>query len=282
MARRSVLFSPGDRPEMLRKAPGTGADVIVFDLEDAVTSEHKAEARETVREVVSGGFDPDCEVCVRVNPEPRRAAEDLRVVLGGEPGVDAVMLPKAESAADVMGLAGLVEGYGVDLPVFALVETALGVLHAEEIVAADPVTALAFGAEDLAAGIGANRSEDGTEVLYAREHVVLAASAGEVDAIDTVYTDVEDTEGLTAETEFAMGLGFDGKLAVHPAQVEVINSAFTPTEEQIEWARRVLSAREEADEAGRGVFRVDDEMIDAPLVAQAERIVERARTADLL
>lgn len=282
MARRSVLFSPGDRPELLRKAPETGADVVVFDLEDAVASGRKAEARETVRDVVSDGFDPDCEVCVRVNPQPRVAAEDLRIVLAGDPGVDAVMLPKAESAADVMGLAGLVEGSGVDLPIFALAETAAGVLNAEAIAAADPVTALVFGAEDLAAHIGATRSDEGTEVLYAREHVVLAASAGGVDAIDTVYNNVEDTDGLAAETEFAIDLGYDGKLAVHPAQVETINEAFTPTDEEIEWARTVLAAREEADESGRGVFRVDDEMIDAPLVAQAERIVERARTADML
>lgn len=282
MARRSVLFSPGDRPELLCKAPETGADVVVFDLEDAVASGRKAEARETVRDVVSDGFDPDCEVCVRVNPQPRVAAEDLRIVLAGDPGVDAVMLPKAESAADVMGLAGLVEGSGVDLPIFALAETAAGVLNAEAIAAADPVTALVFGAEDLAAHIGATRSDEGTEVLYAREHVVLAASAGGVDAIDTVYNNVEDTDGLAAETEFAIDLGYDGKLAVHPAQVETINQAFTPTDEEIEWARTVLAAREEADESGRGVFRVDDEMIDAPLIAQAEQIVERARTADML
>jgi len=282
MVRRSVLFSPGDRPEMMRKAPGTGADVVVFDLEDAVVPERKAGAREAVHDVLTGEFDPDCEVCVRVNPQPRLAAEDLRVVLRDDPRIDAVMLPKVESAADVMGLAGLVAGYDVDLPIFALVETARGVLRAEEIAAADPVTALAFGAEDLAADVGATRPEDGPAMRYAREHVVLAASAAGVDAIDTVYTDIEDADGLAEETAFALGLGYDGKMVVHPAQVAVVNDAFTPSEERIEWARKVLAAREEADEAGRGVFRVDDEMVDAPLIAQAERVMERGRAADVV
>jgi citrate lyase subunit beta/citryl-CoA lyase len=118
-------------------------------------------------------------------------------------------------------------------------------------------------------------------VLHAREHVVLAASAAGVDAIDTVYTDFEDEEGLRAETAFARDLGYDGKLAIHPAQVAPINEAFTPDSERIEWAKRVLAAREEARTEGQGVFAVDGEMIDAPLVAQAERIRERARAADV-
>jgi len=116
--------------------------------------------------------------------------------------------------------------------------------------------------------------------LHAREHVVLAASAAGVDAIDTVYTDIEDTDGLAEETRFAAGLGFDGKMAIHPAQVAPINDAYTPTEEEVEWAERVLEAKREADAEGRGVFRVDGEMIDAPLIAQAERVVERANAAD--
>jgi citrate lyase subunit beta/citryl-CoA lyase len=116
-------------------------------------------------------------------------------------------------------------------------------------------------------------------VLYAREHVVLAASAAGVDAIDTLYTDFEDSEGLADDTDFALELGYDGKLAIHPAQVSVINEAFTPDPDRVAWARRVLSARETADREGRGVFRVDGEMIDAPLIARAETVRERARAA---
>ena len=282
MARRSVLFSPGDQPALLRKAPLSGADVVVFDLEDAVAPERKSDAREAVRSVLADpSFDPDCEVCVRVNPVGVAADADLDAVIDGDASdaVDAVMLPKTADADDVRTLDGLVDEHDRSLPVLALVETAAGVLHAEEIAAADPTDALVFGAEDLAADLGATRTEDGTEVLYAREHAVLAASAADVDAVDTVYTDFEDTAGLREETAFAAELGYDGKMAIHPAQVDPINEAFTPDGDSVEWARKVLAAKEEADAADAGVFRVEGEMVDAPLVAQAERVVERARAA---
>jgi len=282
MARRSVLFSPGDRPELLRKAPGTGADVVVFDLEDAVAPAQKTEARTAVQSVLSDpAFDPGCEVCVRVNPVGAGAGADVETVLAGEnPRLDAVMLPKARSAESVDTLGRLLDERGYDVPVLALVESARGVLHAEEIADAGPTDALLFGAEDLSADVGATRTDEGLEVLHAREEVVLAAAAAGVDAIDTVYTDIEDTEGLAEETAFAAQLGYDGKMAIHPGQVPVVNDAFTPAAEDVEWAERVLAAKEEADEEGRGVFRVDGEMVDAPLVAQAERILARARAAD--
>jgi citrate lyase subunit beta/citryl-CoA lyase len=280
MARRSVLFSPGDQPELMRKAPGAGADVVVFDLEDAVAPAEKAAAREAVREVITDPeFDPDCEVCVRVNPVGSGAGDDVDAVLAGGEGFDAVMLPKAEDADDVETLGRLLAEADASAPVLALVESAPGVLNAQGIAAADPADALVFGAEDLSADIGATRTDEGTEVLHAREHVVLAASAAGIDAIDTVYTDIEDTEGLADETRFAAQLGYDGKMAIHPAQVAPINDAYTPSDDEIEWAERVMEAKREADAAGRGVFRVDGEMIDAPLVAQAERVLERRDAA---
>ncbi|WP_256300499.1 HpcH/HpaI aldolase/citrate lyase family protein [Haloarchaeobius salinus] len=282
MLRRSVLFSPGDRPELMRKAPGTGADTIVFDLEDAVAPARKDEARAAVRDVLSDpAFDPDAEVCVRVNPvedSATTAADDLTVVYDGDARPDALMLPKCTDGDDVDALDSLVPGETP--PVLALVESAAGVLHAESVAAADATDALVFGAEDLSADIGATRTDEGTEVLYAREHVVLAAATADVDAIDTVHTDFSDGEGLREETEFAIELGYDGKMAIHPSQVAVINEAFTPDAEAVEWAERVLAARAEADEEGRGVFQVDGQMIDAPLIAQAERVVARAEAAD--
>jgi citrate lyase subunit beta/citryl-CoA lyase len=267
MPRRSVLFSPGDQPDLMRKAPETGADVVVFDLEDSVTPSNKQIGREAVADVLSGS-DFACEVCVRVTIEN----DDLSFLTDSPP--DSVMCPKTESATDVDDLSALLSEHDLDIPVFALCETARGVLHAEEIAAAPATTAVAFGAEDLSADIGANRTEDGTEVLYAREHVVLAASAANVDAIDTVFTAIEDTDRLTDETEFARDLGYDGKMAIHPEQVPIINDAFTPTDEQIEWAERVLDARDEHEESG--VFRVDGEMIDAPLLSRAENVLDRA------
>ena len=278
MVRRSVLFSPGDEPSLLGKAPKSGADTVVFDLEDAVAPNRKAAAREAVNDVLTDPtFDPDCEVCVRFNADPETAAEDIEAVTAGAARIDAAMAPKVDSAADVRVLSESIEANGYDLPVIALCESAAGVLSAEAIAGAEDVDAIAFGAEDLAADIGATRTEAGTEVSHARQHVVLAAAAAGVDAIDTLVTDIGATDRLAEETAFARGLGYDGKMAIHPAQVGVINDAFTPDPEAVAWAKKVLEAAEEAKAAGKGVFRVDDEMIDAPLIARAETIIDRHR-----
>ncbi|PSQ43900.1 CoA ester lyase [Halobacteriales archaeon QS_9_68_42] len=278
MARRSVLFSPGDQPSLMRKAPGAGADTVVFDLEDAVAPARKEEARAAVADILADPeFGPDCEVCARVNADPATAAEDLDAVLTDGAGLNSVMVPKAESDAGVRRIDELVRERGADLPLLALCESARGVLNAEDIAATPAVEAVLFGAEDLSADIGATRTEGGEEVSYARQRVVLAAGAAGVDAIDTVFTDIEDDDRLAEETAFAAQLGYDGKMAVHPGQLSVINEAFTPDPEAVEWAEKVLAAREAADD--RGVFRVDDEMIDAPLLARAERVMERHRAA---
>jgi citrate lyase subunit beta/citryl-CoA lyase len=269
MARRTVLFSPGDRPDMCRKAPSTGADTVVFDLEDAVAPARKAEARAAVADLLSA-FDPDgVEVAVRVGvPEA-----DLDAVADAG-ALDAVIVPKAD-ADRVEHVADLLDERGCSVPLLALIETATGVLDARAVATATGVDALCFGAEDLAADLGATRTDEGTEVLYAREHVVLAARAAGVDAVDTVHTDLDDHEGLRAETRFAATLGYDGKMVVHPDQVPVVHDALAPDPDEVAWAERVLAAREEADRDDRGVFEVDGEMIDAPLIARAERILER-------
>ncbi len=283
MVRRSVMFTPGDRPEMMRKAPSAGADVIVFDLEDAVAPAKTADARAAVRTVLTEpAFDPDCEVCVRINADSASARDDLDALFAAESAVrlDSLMLPKVESAADVRDVAVKLEARDVHIPIFALIESASGVLDAAEIAAVPATDALVFGAEDFAADVGARRTREGIEVLYARERVVVAAAAHGCDAIDTVFTDFGDEAGLREETSFAIQLGYDGKLAIHPAQVAPINDAFTPDADELEWAETVLEAKREADDDGRGVFEVDGEMIDAPLIAQAERIVRRADAAD--
>ncbi|MFA9425000.1 CoA ester lyase [Natronorubrum sp. A-ect3] len=284
MGRRSILFTPGDRPEMMRKSPTAGADVIVFDLEDAVAPGQKADARETVRTVLADpAFDPDCEVCVRVNATESAVAADLEALLqdvDGDVRLDSVMLPKVDSPGDVQGLVDELASYDVSLPVFALIESAAGVLAAPEIAAVQATDALVFGAEDLSADLGATRTDEGTEVLYARERVVLAAAAHECAAIDTLVTDFGDEAQLREDTAFSVQLGYDGKLAIHPAQVDPINAAFTPSADDLEWAQKVLEAKRTADAEGRGVFEVDGEMIDAPLIAQAKRIRSRAVAAE--
>lgn len=274
MARRSILFAPGDDPELMRKAADGEADVVVFDLEDAVAPGDKEEARKSVLSVLRDSQSEN-HLCVRVNPVDSGAGTDLEAVLS-ETHPDSVMLPKTGSAEDVASLAELLDGHNAELPVLALVESAAGVLSADEIATAEPTDALLFGAEDLAADLGATRTRKETEVLYARQRVVVAASAAGVDAIDTVYTDYGDLEGLREATERAVEFGYDGKMAIHPDQVPVINDAFTPGDEEIEWAERVVAAANETD---AGVFELDGQMIDAPLVTQAERVLERGRKA---
>jgi citrate lyase subunit beta/citryl-CoA lyase len=272
MLRRSVLFSPGDDPAKLRKAPTFDADVAVFDLEDAVVPDRKAAARETVRDALAAVAPADCELCVRVNPVGQGAAEDVAVALG-DTAPDAVMLPKTGGADDVDRLAALLDEAGIDRPILAIVESAAGILNAEAVAAHEVTDALVFGAEDLAGDIGATRTPDGEEVAHARQHVVLAARAAGVSPIDTHFPNYTDDAGLRAETERAVQLGYDGKLAIHPAQATVINEVFAPSPERVAWADRILAARETADS---GVFVVDGEMIDAPQIRQAERVRERA------
>lgn len=261
----------------MRKAATTDADVLVFDLEDAVAPARKREARDAVRSVLTDpNFDPDAEVCVRLSGLDVDA--DLDAICADGSVADGVMRSKTTAAADVDDLADTIDDRGWSLSIYALIETAAGVLAAADIAAAEGISAIVFGAEDLAADLGATRTDEGTEVLYARQHVVLAASAAGVDAIDTLHTDFEDTAGLRSDAERSVTLGYDGKLAIHPAQVPVINDAFTPDPERVEWAERVVAARDAAAADDRGVFEVDGEMIDAPLITQAERILDRAAT----
>jgi citrate lyase subunit beta/citryl-CoA lyase len=275
MVRRSVLFSPADQPDLLRKAPETGADVVVFDLEDGVLPAQKTAAREDLRSVLRE-IDSGCELCVRINPLDSGGSADLDAVLPEREAVDSIMLPKVSDPEQVRTLRETLPAND-SIPVLALLETAGGILDAPAIAAEDGVDAVLLGAEDLAANIGATRTQAGEEVSYARQRVVLAASNAGIDAIDTLVTNFEDTDRLRTDTERAVQFGFDGKMAIHPRQVSIINEIFLPDEEEIDWARRVLAAREDAD--GRGVFAVDGEMIDAPLLAQAEQILERAGAA---
>jgi citrate lyase subunit beta/citryl-CoA lyase len=271
MTRRTVLFSPGDRPDMCRKAPASGADTVVFDLEDAVSPSRKAEARAAVADLLVGeSFDPGVEVAVRVGADP---TTDLDALADAD-RLDAVMVPKAD-AETVPRVVEALDARDRSLPILALIETATGVLDARDVAATPAVDALCFGAEDLAADLGATRTDEGTEVLYARERVVVAARAAGIEAVDTVFTDLDDHEGLHDETRFAATLGYDGKMVVHPGQVGVVHDALAPDPDEVAWAERVLAARADADRENRGVFEVDGEMIDAPLIARAERLLDR-------
>ena len=276
MPRRSVLFSPGDQARKLEGALDSSADVVVFDLEDAVAPSDKEAARSVVTEVLTGVDDATHpEVLVRLNPVGGGCREDLNALAAAEVGgaIDGFVLPKVGDAGDVYHVRGLSREAGLSLANWCLIESAAGVLSAAEIAAVDRVSALIFGGEDYAASVGAERTESNKELLFPRQRVVAAAASVGVDAIDGISTELEDMDVVHAEATEARTFGFDGKLAIHPAQIEAIHAAFEPDPEQVAWAERVLEAAETAE---GGVFRLDDQMIDEPLIERARQIRDRA------
>jgi citrate lyase subunit beta/citryl-CoA lyase len=257
------LFCPADRPQRFEKATAA-ADVVILDLEDGVAAKDRDVARTALIETP---LDPDRTV-VRVNPSTT-ADHQLDLDALKRTSYTTVMLAKTEDPQQVRDLA--------PLDVVVLIETPLGALAVNELARMDNSLALMWGAEDLFAVLGgtANRYPDGSyrEVArHVRSQALLAAKAYGRMALDSVYLDIKDLDGLATEVDDAVAVGFDAKVAIHPSQVAVIRSGYAPTAEQVEWARAVLARV--ADE--RGVFQYDGLMVDAPVLRRAERIVALA------
>jgi citrate lyase beta subunit len=212
-------------------------------------------------------------------------ADDLLAAIDGKP--DSFILPKVETAQEVQDMSrallqheGRLRLAAGTIKLLAYVETARGIVNLREIAEADPrLVALLFGAEDLAASLGAIRTAEGHEVLYARSAVVTHAAAATLQAIDAVYVRLGDLDGLRADTEFGRRMGYTGKAAVHPEQIETITAAFTPSAEEVERARRLIAANDAHQAGGTGAFAFEGRMIDAPMIRQAQRILARARAA---
>ena len=254
------LFCPADRPDRFEKAAAT-ADVVILDLEDGVAAKDREAARHALIETP---LDPHRTV-VRVNPSATADHKlDLKALARTE--YSTVMLAKTESAQQVNAL--------TPLDVVVLIETPLGALHVVDLARVPNAIALMWGAEDLFAVLGgtANRQADGTYRDVARNvrsQTLLAAKAYGCTALDSVYLDIKDLDGLRTEADDAVAVGFDAKVAIHPSQVAVIRSAYAPTPDQVEWARHVLAAARDQ----RGVFQFEGLMVDAPVLRRAERIV---------
>lgn len=262
------LFCPADRPERYAKAADR-SDVVILDLEDAVAPADKQAAREAL---VATPLDPERTV-VRINAAGT-ADHDADLAALRRTSYTRVMLPKTESAEQVRSL-GLLE-------VVALVESPLGVLAVEEIAKAHNTIGIMWGAEDLVAGLGGNASRraDGTYrgvAQHARSVTLLAAKGHRRWALDSVYLDIKDVDGLHEEALDAVAVGFDIKVAIHPGQIDAIRRAYAPTADEEDWARRVLAAAEHQ----RGVFDFEGKMVDGPILRHAERLLQRAaRRAD--
>lgn len=289
--RRSLLFVPGDEPRKLEKARGSGADTLLFDLEDSVVPERKAEARcQVARLLGEGGFEPT-ETAVRVNAVGTpHFDDDLASVVGA--GARTILLPKAESA-QVLDLVArqldalerrleIAEGDRVRL--LALVESAAGVAVAHAVASATPrIDALCFGHADFALDMRLDRADASSGVVFhARCAIAIAARAAGVAPIDNVCLAVRDDAAFREDAALGLSLGFEGKLCIHPSQVPIANEVHTPTAEQVEHALRVVDGWQKAQAEGRGVFALAGMMVDAPVASAQARVLERARRAGLL
>ena len=285
-ARRALLYMPGDDERKIRKAATLDVDCVCLDMEDGVALSRKDEARALIPAMLRELDFGRAERLARINPVGSgMEADDLRAGLDGHP--DGIVIPKVESgdairwASAEIAAAEQRNGWPAgQIGIIVLVETALGIVNLKEIASSDPrLQALIFGAEDLAGDIGAVRTREGWEVFYARSAVVTHAAAFGLQAIDMVYIDYKDAEGLVRESAEAARMGYAGKQVIHPAQIAPVQDAFTPDDAAIAHAQRVMNAMAEHQEAGKGAFALDGKMIDMPLVKAAERVLARARAA---
>lgn len=264
---RSFLFAPGSDDYKLRRALASAADAVIADLEDAVTATVKAAARQLVADVYSEGRVGPGQRLVRVNAVGTEWHEDDVAMIAGL-GVDGVVLPKATA----QGAAAVASA--LSLPIIAIVETAEGLRGAYELAASPSVVGLILGAVDLGVALGLEPRPDGQELLYARSSVVVdSAAAGLRGPIDRVWLDVRDPTGLIGDCALARSLGFRGKACVHPDQVEIVNVAFSPSDRELDRARDVVAAFEQAEREGVGVIALDGEMIDLPVVEHARLLI---------
>lgn len=287
--RRTMLFVPGNNPGMMRDAHIYGADSLMFDLEDSVAMAEKDAARllvyHSLKTIRYGG----CELVVRVNPlSTPYGAQDVEAVVRA--GAQVIRLPKTETAQDILDMEHEVERVerAAGIPVgrtglMAAVEGAMGVLNAGPIcMASKRLIGIALGAEDYCANLKTNRTKEGSELFFARSMILNAARAAGIDALDTVFSDVEDMDGFETEVRLIKALGFDGKSVINPRQIGPVNRIFAPTGKEIEHARRIIAALREAEARGSGVVCVNGKMVDRPVVLRAQRVIQMAKASDML
>ncbi len=279
--RRSMLFLPGNNPNMLINGNCLGSDAVIFDLEDAVAPDQKDAARILVRNTLRYMDFRGCERIVRINSIGTPYwKEDLKALLPYKP--DLILLPKTESAQDILTIDAYMTELGSEVGVMALIETALGVENAFQIASASKrLKALFLGAEDLTADLRCKRTKEGREIEYARHRLVVAARAAGVDVYDTPFTDVNDDEGIVTDATYAKALGFTGKASISPRHVEVINSVFSPTQKDVDYAYEVMEAIALAKAQGKGAISLYGKMIDAPIVTRAEQTIAMANALDM-
>ncbi len=279
---------PGDDRHKIEKALTLGVDCICMDMEDGVAAGRKAEARATISQALQELDFGRSEKLARINAVGSGLEkDDLQAVLPFHP--EGILIPKLEEPGQIQWVSEFIQAaeleHGWPLNSIRLlvdVETAKGILNLKEIASHPRLDALLFGGEDFAASTGATRTREALELLSARQATVTAAAAYGLQAIDIVSIDFKDLEGLRAEAEFGARLGFSGKQIIHPAQVEPVQTAFTPDDQAIAHARRIVETFAASQAKGAGAYALDGKMIDMPLLRNAQKVLERAKAAGKL
>jgi citrate lyase subunit beta/citryl-CoA lyase len=282
--RRSMLYMPGSNARALEKARGLPADAVIFDLEDAVAPESKRDARKLVVEAIRQGGYGRREIIVRVNPlSSPWGFQDVVAVAGS--GAQGVLLPKVEGPGVVRQVSSMLDVHDApaDLSIWCMVETPLGVLHAERIASGGPrLAGMVMGTSDLSKDLHASHTLDRVPMLTSLSICLLAARAFGVAIVDGVHLDLKDTEGFARACRQGAELGFDGKTLIHPSQIEPANAAFAPSDHAVEAARRVIDAHNAARAIGQGVVVVDGRLVENLHVEQARRTIALAEAIEAL
>ena len=275
---RSLLFVPGHAQKHIEKSASTDADAIIFDLEDAVSPTEKKTARQRVVAAIHTNAYKNKQLIVRVNGlNTAWFKGDVQAVLAA--GCCNIMLPKCESVEDIISVRALISDKFVNI--FAIIETARGVLAASDIASnLTPTDGLCFGHIDFAADMGLpNTNPMAGAIYHARCQVALAARAFGCMPIDNICAEIRDNDTLREETDAGINIGYVGKLCIHPAQIDTVNNAYTPTAEQMTYAKALLRAWDEAQEDGTGVFSYQNKMIDLPVILAQKSILQRYQAA---
>ncbi len=282
------MFVPGNNPAMIQDAHIYHPDAIMLDLEDSVTIAQKEAARLLVYHALKTIDYGDTEMVVRINPlSTPYGKKDIEAVV--KAGVHVVRMPKTETAEEVKEVEREILRVENSLgcpgrtKIMAAIESALGVVNAYAIAtASDRMMGIALGAEDYCANLKTQRTPEGIELLLARQTIVVAARAAGIDALDTVYSNLNDMETFRKEVELIKKLGFDGKSIINPRQIEIVNEVFAPKDKDIEKAQAIIAAMEEARQKGSGVIALNGKMVDRPVVLRAQRTIELAKASGLI
>lgn len=283
-----MMFVPGNNPGMMQDAFIYGPDSIMLDLEDSVTMAEKDTARLLVYNALKTIDYGGTEMVVRINPlSTPYGKKDIEAVV--KAGVDVIRMPKTETADEVREVEAEIVKVESEIGclgrtrIMAAIESALGVVNAYAIATASPrMMGIALGAEDYCANLKTERTAEGTELLLARQTIVVAARAAGIDALDTVYSNLNDMETFRKEVEMIKRMGFDGKSIINPRQIEIVNEVFTPSRKAIDKAIAVVGAIKEAERRGSGVIALNGKMVDKPVVIRAQRTIELAIAAGVL